>query len=166
MIKKVYVPKYIYVVSSVVSNFLIFLISLIVLVGVGIVLKVEPTMYLVQAWIPLAILFVMSLGVSLILATLSVFFRDVEYIWGVACMLVMYASAIFYQPDRVINTGNGWIFGVNPVYMCISNFREAVLYGTPLDAHYCITSAVISVVLLIVGILFFNKKQDEFILYV
>lgn len=73
MIKKVYVPKYIYVVSSVVSNFLIFLISLIVLVGVGIVLKVEPTMYLVQAWIPLAILFVMSLGVSLILATLSVF---------------------------------------------------------------------------------------------
>ena len=58
------------------------------------------------------------------------------------------------------------IFGVNPVYMCISNFREAVLYGTPLDAHYCITSAVISVVLLIVGILFFNKKQDEFILYV
>ncbi|WP_330420667.1 ABC transporter permease [Roseburia sp. AM59-24XD] len=87
MIKKVYVPKYIYVVSSVVSNFLIFLISLIVLVGVGIVLKVEPTMYLVQAWIPLAILFVMSLGVSLILATLSVFFRDVEYIWGVAVCL-------------------------------------------------------------------------------
>ena len=137
-----------------------------VLVGVGAVLHVQPTIYVVQAIVPLFILLIMTTGISMILATLNVFFRDIEYIWSVFTMLIMYASAIFYQPDRVINTGNGWIFGVNPVYMCISNFREAVLYGTPLDAHYCITSAVISVVLLIVGILFFNKKQDEFILYV
>ena len=166
MIKKVYVPKYIYVLSTVISNFVTFLISLVVLVGVGAVLHVQPTIYVVQAIVPLFILLIMTTGISMILATLNVFFRDIEYIWSVFTMLIMYASAIFYQPDRVINTGNGWIFGVNPVYMCISNFREAVLYGTPLDAHYCITSAVISVVLLIVGILFFNKKQDEFILYV
>ena len=166
MIKKVYVPKYIYVLSTVISNFVTFLISLVVLVGVGAVLHVQPTIYVVQAIVPLFILLIMTTGISMILATLNVFFRDIEYIWSVFTMLIMYASAIFYQPDRVINTGNGWIFGVNPVYMCISNFREAVLYGTPLDAHYCITSAVISVVLLIVGILFFNKKQYEFILYV
>ena len=165
MIKKVYVPKYIYVVSSVVSNFLIFLISLIVLVGVGIVLKVEPTMYLVQAWIPLAILFVMSLGVSLILATLSVFFRDVEYIWGVACMLVMYASAIFYPVERIIKSGKGWVFNMNPVYMCIANFRNSVLYGVPMNMHYCVLSAGIAVVLLVIGMVLFYKKQDDFILY-
>lgn len=165
MIKKVYVPKYIYVVSSVVSNFLIFLISLIVLVGVGIVLKVEPTMYLVQAWIPLAILFVMSLGVSLILATLSVFFRDVEYIWGVACMLVMYASAIFYPVERIIKSGKGWVFNMNPAYMCIANFRNSVLYGVPMNMHYCVLSAGIAVVLLVIGMVLFYKKQDDFILY-
>ena len=165
MIKKVYVPKYIYVVSSVVSNFLIFLISLIVLVGVGIVLKVEPTMYLVQAWIPLAILFVMSLGVSLILATLSVFFRDVEYIWGVARMLVMYASAIFYPVERIIKSGKGWVFNMNPVYMCIANFRNSVLYGVPMNMHYCVLSAGIAVVLLVIGMVLFYKKQDDFILY-
>ena len=165
MIKKVYVPKYIYVVSSVVSNFLNFLISLIVLVGVGIVLKVEPTMYLVQAWIPLAILFVMSLGVSLILATLSVFFRDVEYIWGVACMLVMYASAIFYPVERIIKSGKGWVFNMNPVYMCIANFRNSVLYGAPMNMHYCVLSAGIAVVLLVIGMVLFYKKQDDFILY-
>ena len=136
MIKKVYVPKYIYVLSTVISNFVTFLISLVVLVGVGAVLHVQPTIYVVQAIVPLFILLIMTTGISMILATLNVFFRDIEYIWSVFTMLIMYASAIFYQPDRVINTGNGWIFGVNPVYMCISNFREAVLYGTPLDAHY------------------------------
>ena len=97
MIKKVYVPKYIYVLSSVISNFVTFLISLIVLVGVGAVLKVEPSFYIVQAIVPLLILFVFTLGLGMILATLNVFFRDIEYIWTVATMLVMYASAIFYQ---------------------------------------------------------------------
>ena len=166
MIKKVYVPKYIYVVSSVISNFIIFLISLIVLLGVGIVLKVQPTIYLLQAVFPLIILFVMSLGISLILATLSVFFRDVEYIWSVFTMLIMYACAIFYPVERIINNGNGWIFNINPVYMCIANFRNSVLYGIPMNLQYCLTSAAISVILLVIGVILFYKKQDKFILYV
>ena len=165
MIKKVYVPKYIYVVSSVISNFLIFLISLVVLVGVSAVLRVEPTVYLAEAWIPLVILFVMALGTSLILATLSVFFRDVEYIWGVACMLIMYASAIFYPVQKIIKSGKGWVFNINPVYMCIANFRNSVLYGIPMNMHYCVISAGIAVVLLIIGMILFYKKQDDFILY-
>lgn len=74
MIKKVYVPKYIYVVSSVISNFITFLISLIVLVAVGAVLKVQPTVYMLQAVVPLAILLVFTMGLSLILSTLNVFF--------------------------------------------------------------------------------------------
>lgn len=53
MIKKVYVPKYIYPLSSVLFNYIIFLISLIVLVAVGIVLKVYPTIYMLQAVVPL-----------------------------------------------------------------------------------------------------------------
>ncbi|MCH5267999.1 MAG: ABC transporter permease [Lachnospiraceae bacterium] len=166
MIKKVYVPKYIYVLSTVISNFITFVISLIVLVGVGIVLHVRPTIYLLQAFIPLLILLVFTMGVSMILATLNVFFRDIEYIWSVLTMLIMYASAIFYQPDRVINTGNGWIFNINPMYMCIANFRNTVLYGLPMNMKHCVVSAAIAVLLLVVGIVFFNKKQDEFILYV
>lgn len=165
MIKKVYVPKYIYVLSAVISNFVIFLISLIVLVAVGAYLDVEPTMYVFQAIVPLLILFVMSLGVSLILGTLNVFFRDIEYIWSVFITLLMYASAIFYQPDRVINTGNGWIFNVNPVFMCISNFRDSVLYGTKMNMTYCGTSAVIALVLVLFGTILFYKQQDKFILH-
>lgn len=166
MVKKVYVPKYIYVISSVISNFITFLISLIVLVGVSIVLKVRPTGYVVQAVIPLLILFVFTLGMSLILSTLNVFFRDIEYIWSVVSMLIMYASAIFYQTDRVINTGNAWVFDVNPLYMCIANFRNAVLYGVPMNVNYSITSAVVAVVTLILGSVLFYKNQDKFILYV
>lgn len=166
MIKKVYVPKYIYVISAIVSNFVTFLISLIVLVGVGAVLKVKVTPYMLQAFVPLIILFILALGAGLILATMNVFFRDIEYIWSVATMLIMYASAIFYDPSRIINSGNGWVFNINPVYMCISNFRDAILYGKPMNMTYCVTSAVVAVVVLIFGSVLFCKKQDKFILYV
>ena len=166
MIKKVYVPKYIYVVAAIVSNFVIFLISLVVLVGVGAVLKVERTWHIIEGIVPLVILFVMTLGIGLILATLNVFFRDIEYIWTVVSMLIMYASAIFYTTERVINTGNGWVFNINPLYMCIANFRNAVLYGKPMDMSYCIHSAIFAIVSVIVGSVLFYKKQDKFILYV
>ena len=115
MIKKVYVPKYMYPLSTVIYEYVIFLISLIVLFVVSIVLKVEPTVYLIQAVVPLILVFILTLGVGLILSTVAVFFRDMEYIWSVALMLIMYTCAIFYQPDRVINTGNGWVFKINPL---------------------------------------------------
>ena len=166
MIKKVYVPKYIYVISTIISNFITFLISLVVLVGVGAVLRVRPTIYMLQAVIPIIILLVMSLGIGLILATMDVFFRDIEYIWSVVTMLIMYASAIFYSTDRVASTGNAWIFDINPVYMCIANFRRAVLYGQPMDLSYFAKSSAIAVVFIIAGTIMFYKNQDKFILHV
>jgi len=166
MIKKVYVPKYMYPLSAVVTNFLIFLISLIVLVGVSIVLKVKPTIYLWQAIIPLLLLLVFAYGVGMILATMSVFFRDLEYLWDVGLMLVMYASAIFYDPSKVIARGYGWLFDINPLYHIIANFRNAVLFGQPMEMKYLISSIVVSFASLFVGVYVFNKKQDEFILHI
>ena len=166
MIKKVYVPKYIYPLSAIIYNYIIFLISLIVLVGVGTVLKVKPTIYMFQAIIPLTLLFVMTLGVGLILATMSVFFKDLEYLWGVALMLIMYASAIFYQVDKVIKNGYGFLFKINPLYMIITNFRECVLFGQPLSMEHLIPAAIFSFGSLIVGVLVFFKKQDDFILHI
>ena len=166
MIKKVYVPKYIYPLSGVIYNYIIFLISLIVLVGVGAVLRVRPTIYLLQAVIPLGLLFIMTLGVGLLLATMNVFFRDLEYLWNVALTLIMYASAIFYDVSRVIENGYGFLFKINPLYMVIANFREAVLYGQPLSSEYLIPATIFSFGSLFVGIYIFCKKQDEFILHI
>lgn len=163
MIKKVYVPKYIYPVSTILSNYIIFLLSLIVLLVVAGMLGMTPTKYLVLALIPLILILVMSLGVGMILATLSVFFRDLEYLWGVALMLIMYGSAIFYDIEKVVKQGYEWIFKVNPLYLLIYNFRSAV-YGEALDEYSLIVSAIFSFATLLVGIFVFYKKQDKFIL--
>ncbi len=165
MIKKVYVPKYMYPLSSILSDYITFTISLVVLVLVAAVLKVQPTIYLLQAVVPLILLPIMCYGLGLILATLSVFFRDLEYIWSVALMMVMYTSAIFYKPEKIIRAGYGWLLDINPLYSVVSNFRNAI-YGQLLDQRALLLSIVYSFGFLLIGMLMFYKKQDEFILHV
>jgi ABC-2 type transport system permease protein len=164
MIKKVYVPKYIYPMASILSQYITFLISLVVLVGVAAWLRIKPTVYMFEAIIPLFILFVMVLGIGLILATLAVFFRDMEYLWGVILMLIMYCSAIFYDPSLVTEGGHGWILKYNPLYAVIANFRNAIIEGVPLDTFSLWYSVGFSMAALIIGIWMFYKNQDKFIL--
>jgi ABC-2 type transport system permease protein len=133
---------------------------MLVLFGAMIIFKINPTRYIFNAIIPLLLLLVLSLGMGLILATLAVFFRDMEYLWGVILMLIMYTSAIFYYvEDKDI----GWIFNLNPIYHIIVNFRNSV-FGRPLDMEALLISLGYSVVSLIIGIILFYKKQDKFIL--
>lgn len=167
MIRKVYVPKYIYPLASSLSSFVIFLISLLVLAGVAIVMKIQPTQYLLGAIVPLVALFLMTTGVGLILATLDVFFRDTEYLWGVMLMIIMYVSAIFYPADRLLLSDDWkqWLIKLNPLYAVIANFRNAV-FGRPLEPFFVWFSLGFGMIALIIGVLVFYRKQDKFILHI
>ena len=165
MIKKVYVPKYLYPLSSVLFNYVIFLISLIVLAMVSVILGVKPTFYLLQAPIALILILIMSYGCGMILATIGVFFRDMEYLWSVALMLVMYTCAIFYYPEKLLKSGWAWILKYNPLYCVIDIFRCSV-FGKAMNIHYFAYALIFSVVAMVIGLLCFKKKQDDFILYI
>lgn len=164
MIKKVYVPKYMYPAASVLSNYIMFLISLIVLAIVIIVRGIRPTFYIFQAIIPLVTVLIFSLGVGMLLSTVAVFFRDLEYLWGVATMIVMYASAIFYNVESVSTKANEWMFRFNPVYAVITNFRAAI-FGRPMDGFLAWYSAGVALASLALGAIVFSKNQDKFILH-
>lgn len=164
MIKKVYVPKYMYPFASVLSGYIIFLISMVVLAIVAIARGVYPTVQLFWIVIPLLQILLLTAGTGLILATMAVFFRDIEYLWGVALMLIMYASAIFYQADAVMNGRNAWIFKLNPLYAVIVNFRNAVFGHAP-DMQAMWYATGFGAAAMLIGIVVFYKKQDKFILY-
>ena len=165
MIKKVYVPKYLYPLSTVIYNYIIFLISLVVLAIVGVILGVKPTIYLLQAPVALIIILILSYGSGMFLATIGVFFRDIEYLWSVALMLIMYTCAIFYYPSKLLKSGWAWILNFNPLYCTIQICRSAI-FGEPMYALYVIYAAAFSVVITIIGLVCFKKKQDNFILYI
>ena len=165
MIKKVYVPKYLYPLSSVLFNYVIFLISLIVLAVVSVILGVKPTIYLIQAPVALVLILIMAYGFGMILATIGVFFRDMEYLWSVALMLIMYTCAIFYYPTKLLKSGWAWILKYNPLYCVIDIFRCSV-FGKEMNIHYFEYALGFSVLMLVIGLFCFKKKQDDFILYI
>jgi ABC-2 type transport system permease protein len=170
MIKKVYVPKYIYPLSGILANFVIFLISLVVLLFVMIFFVANGSYeaplnaYMLASVIPLLNLFVLAVGVGMILATLCVFFRDVEYLWSVMLMLIMYCSAIFYFVDNM-GAGTQRMIKLNPLFGIIHNFRRAI-FGQTLDQTLLLYTSVFAVVMLGVGMVVFYRKQDSFILHI
>ena len=165
MIKKVYVPKYLYPLSSVLFNYVIFLISLIVLAVVSVVLGVKPTTHLWQSLVALVLILFISYGCGMILAIIGVFFRDMEYLWSVALMLVMYTCAIFYYPSKLLKSGWAWILKYNPLYCVIDIFRSGV-FGESMNIDYLIYTVAFAALSMLIGLICFKKKQDDFILYI
>lgn len=164
MIKKVNVPKILYPYSRVLFNFIISSISLIVVVGVDVYCKVVPTFHVFQIFIALFLVLILTLGIGLILSTLNVFFRDIEYLWTVALMLIMYESAIFYYPERIMESGFYWLLKFNPLYQIIKIGRDA-LFGMPLDLYSVKVASIGAFGSLLVGYVFFNSKKNKFILH-
>jgi ABC-2 type transport system permease protein len=132
---------------------------------VSIVQNIQPTWHLIEAIIPLITILLLTIGTGFILATMDVFFRDAEYLWGVVLMLIMYASAIFYDPKELLGSQNAWILKFNPLFGIITNFRNAI-FGDPMNINYTIYTVCFSVITLVVGLIMFYRKQDKFVLYI
>ena len=164
MIKKVYVPKYLYPLSSCISTYVISLISLVDLFLVVLVMRMPLTAHMFLAVIPVLILFMLAYGSSMILATIDVFFRDIEYIWDVFLMLIMYSCAIFYKIESFIGTATYTVLQINPLFCLIQNFRNCI-YGKPMDMGMLLYAFGFSAVACLVGTWLCQKKQDQFIFH-
>lgn len=179
IIKKVYVPKYIYPLSVVISTFVTFLISLSVLALViaffNIIGKdpIAITPAILFTAVPVIILFLMCLGIGMLLATMDVFFKDVENIYDVFCMLLFYGTPIVYTLDKLNMPEGSWqlaVLKLNPLYGIVDMFRAALLHGNEfaefLDVNLLIYCCVFTLVVLIAGFGLFYKLQDKFILHI
>lgn len=173
VIKKVYVPKYIYPIANVLSNFVTFAISLSVLIVMmayymiftNVAIRITP--YILLSFVPIIILLVLCTGIGLILSTLNVFFKDIEYLYEVFCMLIFYATPIFYKVDAL--GANKFVqmgLMANPLYSIVSMFRSCVLFGEMWNWNHFLYASVFSLAMLGIGSLVFYKKQDKFILHI
>lgn len=172
IIKKVYVPKYMYPLSSIFSNFVTTAISLICLVCVWIFFKLTGisggsalhiTGYVFLSIIPMFLLLLFSTGVGLILSVFCVYFRDIEYIWDVLTQLLFYMVPIIYHVKTIQTDALVFIIKINPLYSMIELFRQCLLYGQLMSWKMLAYATATSVVTLLIGMLFFNKKSDDII---
>ena len=110
-------------------------------------------------------LFMFTLGMGFILSAVSVFLRDMFYIYGIIVMLWTYLTPIMYDIKLISEQLQPWL-KLNPLYHYVNFVREIVLYGRIPQPFTWATCAISSIVVLIIGVLVFKKTQDKFIYYV
>ena len=165
LINKIYIPKYIFPLSKCLFigiNFLLTLIPLyLIIIATGTPLNIYHLL-LPYAFI---CLFIFTLGMGLILSAVSVFLRDMFYIYGVLMTLWMYITPIMYDIKMIAEEFQIY-FKLNPLYHYINFARRIILYNempTPFTFGVCALSSVIT---LIIGVIIFRKTQDKFIYYI
>jgi len=163
IIKKVYVPKYIFpvarVLTSLVNLAFSFLAFLLVVIFTGV--PFQATMLLIP--IPIVYTFVFSLGVAMLMSSLAVFFRDITYLYGVFITLLTYLTPLFY-PVEILPARLMPFMGFNPLYHFIDYFRDLVLRGTVPGLWDNVVCLGFALAALCCGAFVFMTRQEKFIL--
>ena len=111
-------------------------------------------------------MFVFSLGLGLWLASITVFFRDVQYLWGVFISMWVYMTPLFYPVSIIPKEYRVLYQNANPMYGYIDQFRDIILYARLPQIDNILIGFITAFAVLFFGAWYFNKKQDEFILYI
>jgi ABC-2 type transport system permease protein len=164
LIRKVAVPKAIFPLASVLANLVNFAFSLVPLVVVLVVLRVDITPAMLAIPIPIAACFLFTFGVSLLLATLNVFYRDVRWFYDSALQVIQWITPIVY-PISIIPEQYRGMFTYNPLARMVEAFRAPIMTGPTTTPGELALVLGIGVVTAIAGWLVFHKYEDRFINY-
>ncbi len=177
LIKKVYIPKYIFPLEKCLFALINFAFSL---VAVALVMAIRFSHIsnfgasVLLFPIPVFYCFLFVVGMSLILSAISVYFQDVIHLYSVILTLWMYLTPLIYPLSFVEQAAGGSLLGrialpiikFNPMTQYIQYFRDVVIYGRIPTLEQNIICFAYGLIVLIIGIFTFNKLQKKFILHI
>ena len=166
LIKKTYVPKYIFTFSKIISGMVDLLFNLVALTLVMLATGAKFSVWNLLFPFVLIQLFVFCLGLGLFLAQANVFFKDVQHIYNAVTMAWLYLTPIFYPVEALPTVVRWCIEHCNPMYYYIKQLRDIIYSGTMPQAEYVIAGCIAAFVMLLLGVGMFAKNQDKFILYI
>ena len=167
MVKKIYFPREVLPIATVTSGFvnmlLTFLVIFVVLIFSGrginpVALLCLPVVMIVE--------YILCLGVGLIVASVTVYLRDLQYILGIIVMALQYLTPVMYGVDVVENAHVGkWLitmFNLNPMTSIIKIYRQILYYKVVPELSDLLLSLVMGIVFIVIGELLFTKLQKGF----
>lgn len=162
LLNKVYAPREVFPLSSMVTRIVDTLFASLML-GVLFAMKhrmPKPT----SVWVPLLllILLVFTTAITLLVAALTVYLRDLRHALPLILQLGMFATPVLYATDEVARGHRLLYAGLNPVAAVIDGLRKAVLYGHAPQADLTILAAGVSLVWLVIGYGVFKQLEAGF----
>ena len=165
LLKKVRIKRLVFPVEKVLFGLVNFAFSLIAVLIVMFAVGVYPTWTALLLPLFLVYFGMFCVGLSLLLSTLAVFFRDVIHLWSVILTAWTYATPLFYPVDIL----PGWMLSLerfNPMFHFVNYIRELLLYQRLPSLKLNLACAVCGILMLVIGYLVFRKNERRFILYI
>lgn len=160
LIRKVYFPRLVIPISSVLSGVIDFAVAFVVLLAMMLCYGIVPSARLILLPFFLVLALTTALGVGMWLSALNVQYRDVRYVLPFLIQFWMFATPVVY-PSSLL--GEPWrtLYGLNPMVGVIEGMRWALLDTAPPQAMLMI-STFISLVLLVSGVFYFRRMEKIF----
>ncbi len=174
LIRKIYFPREIFPITSVLTKLVELGISFFILAGLMVWYQMLPSLYIL--WVPLIITYTIlaALTISFVGAAINVYFRDVGQALPVALSLLMYASPVIYPlqlvKDKLLaqQAAGDWsnllytLYTLNPLAGIIDAFQSVVLRAQPPDLAAMVPGAVVIALLLPLSYLYFKRAESYF----
>ena len=161
IIKKVFFPREILPISIVTSEAVNFLISTIIIIAFVIFGGLGLSQYILFYPLVLIAQYILLVGISLIVSSISVYVRDSQHLIGVVLQLLFYATPIVYAAD-VIPADMKWIINLNPMTYIINAYRDIFYNQKAIDVVPIFILIGVSCVLCVIGYMIFKKLQKGF----
>lgn len=161
ILKKVYFPREILPISVVTSEAVNFVISTIIILAFVLGTGMGLTWYVIFYPVILLIQYILLIGISLFVSSITVYFRDLQHFIGIALQLLFYATPIVYATN-IIPESYQWILRLNPMTFIIDGYRSIFYYQQQPDFISLGITLLVSLILCVVGYLLFSKLQKRF----
>jgi ABC-2 type transport system permease protein len=165
LIKKVYIPKYIFPLQKCLFAFVNMLFSLIAVALVYLILQAPPPPTMPLVIVPMLCAAVFSLGLGLLLAAAEVYFRDVQHLYGIFTTAWMYLTPILY-PLTILPDWVQPFMQLNPLVHFVNYTRDVMMNNVVPGLEANLICGGFAVATLLIGVFVFKKSQDNFILHI
>lgn len=165
LIKKVYVPKHIFPIARVLSSCVNFILSLPGLILVIVITKAPIKISVLFSIIPVLYVLFFCFGIGLLLASVTVYFRDMFHLYGVLLTAISYLTPLFY-PKEIVPEKYMFLIRMNPMVYFVDLFRDMVYYGKMPTLNEHLNCIFIIIISLFAGVVVFNMNKKKFILHI
>jgi lipopolysaccharide transport system permease protein len=161
MITKIYFPRLILPLASILSKGVDFCISFVILGGLLFYYQVKPTVWIFSLPLLVIVLMLTAVGIGLWLSALSVQYRDVRYGLSFGVQLLMYAAPVVY-PASLIPDQYRLFYAINPMVGVIEGFRSALLATNPMPWDLISIGLISTMIIVLSGALYFKRREKFF----
>lgn len=161
LVNKVYFPREILIISSCITALMMTLLEFVVFGIFMVMFAIVPTATAIYFPFILLIQFMIIVGISLGLASLNVYYRDIQYIWAVIIQAGFFATPIIY-PISIIPEKYVWIIKLNPMTHVIDMLRGSMIYSKTPNMVDMMSIIIFTLVILVIGYIIFLRLEPRF----